>query len=51
MAAGLAAAEAALPLAWDKDAEQAIRGSIAVFRGDLAGAQAIFDADVLDDGP
>jgi len=45
IADGLSAAESALPHAWNKDAELALRGSIAVFRGDLAAAQAIFGQD------
>ena len=45
IAHGLSVAESALPHAWDKDAELALRGSIAVFRGDLGGAQAIFESD------
>ena len=45
IAAGLSAAESALPYAWNKDAELALRGSLAVFRGDLAAAQAIFEQD------
>jgi hypothetical protein len=39
-------AERALPQAWNGDAELALSGSLAVFRGDLAGAQAIFEADL-----
>ncbi|MDZ4258885.1 MAG: hypothetical protein U0974_14715 [Gemmatimonadales bacterium] len=46
IASGLSTAEAALPNAWDADAEVALRGSIAVFRGDLAGARAILDAEL-----
>jgi hypothetical protein len=43
IAAALSAAESALPHAWNTDAELALRGSIAVFRGDLAAARAIFE--------
>ena len=39
-------AERALPHAWNGDARMALSGSLAVFRGDLAGAKAIFEADL-----
>jgi hypothetical protein len=39
-------AERAAPEAWNSDAQVALSGSLAVFRGDLAGAQAIFEADL-----
>jgi hypothetical protein len=39
-------AEEALPGAWNEDARTALAGSLAAFRGDLAGAQAIFEADL-----
>src|SRR5262245_40964279 len=41
IADGLTVAESALPCAWNRDAELALRGSIAAFRGDLAAAQAL----------
>jgi len=44
--AGRQLAEQALPQAWNDDAQAALRGSLAVFEGDLAGAQAIFGADL-----
>lgn len=46
IAQGMELAAAALPGAWNGDAEKALAGSLAVFRGDLAAAQAIFEADV-----
>lgn len=49
IASGLAAAQSALPTAWDADSELALKGSIAVFSGDLTNAQSIFDADMDDD--
>ena len=39
-------AERALPQAWNDDARTALSGSLAVFRGNLASAQAIFEADL-----
>lgn len=39
-------AERAVAGAWNGDAYQALTGSLAVFRGDLASAQAIFEADL-----
>ena len=39
-------AEQAVAGAWNEDARVALAGSLAVFRGDLAGAQAIFGADL-----
>ena len=39
-------AEQALPGAWNDDARTALGGSLAAFRGDLAGARAIFEADL-----
>lgn len=39
-------ASSALPGAWNSDAEMALAGSLAVFGGDLAGARAIFEADL-----
>jgi hypothetical protein len=39
-------AERAVPRAWNDDARIALTGSLAVFRGDLAGAQAVFEADL-----
>jgi len=46
VATGRELAERAVPEAWDEDARRALSGSLAVFRGDLAGAQAIFEADL-----
>jgi len=43
--AGRDLAERAVPGAWSDDARIALSGSLAVFRGDLAGAHAIFEAD------
>jgi hypothetical protein len=39
-------AESTLAAAWSDEARTALSGSLAVFRGDLAGAQAIFEADL-----
>jgi len=39
-------AEEALPRAWNEDARTALGGSLAAFQGDLAGARAIFEADL-----
>jgi hypothetical protein len=39
-------AERTRPQAWNEDARAALAGSLAVFQGDLAGARAIFDADL-----
>lgn len=46
IAAGRKLAEGAVPEAWSDDARMALTGSLAVLRGDLAGARAIFDADL-----
>jgi hypothetical protein len=43
--AGLALAEHMLPNAWDEGADAALRGSVAVFRGDVTSARAIFDPE------
>lgn len=43
--AGRTMAEQLLPEAWDADAELALRGSAAVFRGDLTTARTIFGDD------
>jgi hypothetical protein len=43
-------AEAALPAAWDDDSRAAFSGSLAALSGDVAGARAIFDADLEEDG-
>ncbi|HET7109355.1 MAG TPA: hypothetical protein VFI41_00670 [Gemmatimonadales bacterium] len=46
IAKGRELAERAVPLSWNDDARTALTGSLAVFRGDLAGARAIFEADL-----
>lgn len=48
IASGLAVARSALSSAWDEDSELVLRGSLAIFRGDLAGARAVFDSDADD---
>lgn len=46
MEAGRELAERTLPQAWSDEARTALSGSVAVFRGDLTGAQAIFEPDL-----
>ena len=41
--------EQALAHAWDNDSREAFGGSLAAFRGDVAAARAIFDADLEDE--
>jgi len=39
-------AQAALPTAWNADAQMALAGSLAALSGDVAGARAVFEADL-----
>jgi hypothetical protein len=43
-------AQESIASAWDADSEAAIRASAAAFAGDIAGARAILDADLEEDG-